>query len=229
MSKREKGLMIAVLAVLGVLAVDRYALTPLLEGQDLLNARRAQILADIKHVKDLMDERRQLTPEWKRMLSAGLKGDAADAESQLLHALRDWARESGLSLTSLKPERPDSKEQLKQIQVQAAGNATMDGVAKFLWKVHSASFPLKVTELNLGSRNDSTSNHNELALQIKLSTLYGATGETPAAREAVSLRRDRDSAGGDARATTIDPAALSTLYGTTGGTPAVRAEDGGAK
>jgi len=172
LSKREKGLMYGSLAVLAILALDYYALTPLTEQQDLLNVQREQILADMERGRKLFQERKQLAPKWKSMLSDGLKGDPAEAEGQVLHGLRNWAKETGLTLSSVKPDRPESKEQLRQIHIQASGTGSMDSIAKFLFKMQSAGIPLKVTELQIGSRNEGD---NNLAMQFKVSTLYRAS------------------------------------------------------
>lgn len=171
LSSREKGLALGTIAVLAILLVDYYVLTPFLSERDLLETQRAQILADISRGRKLVSEGKELVPKWKGMEASGLKEDPAEAESQLLHALRDWAKESGLALSSLKPDRPESKEELKEVHVQATGTGSMDGVSKFLWRAQSASFPVKVLEVQVGSRTDGT---NDLALQVKLSTLYRA-------------------------------------------------------
>ena len=169
LSKREKGLTFGVLGVCAILLLDQYALTPILEQQDALQVERDKITADLTKATKVMAERKQLAPKWHTMLSTGLKTDPAETEGDLLHAMRDWAKSSGFQLTSVKPDRPDSKEQLKEIHVQATGTGSMNDVAKFLFKIQTAPFPLKITEFQLGSRNNSTS---ELALQVKLSTLY---------------------------------------------------------
>ncbi|MGD0092942.1 MAG: type 4a pilus biogenesis protein PilO [Planctomycetota bacterium] len=171
LSRREKLLVFATLGVLVFLLGDYYALTPLLERQDVLQAQREQVLAELGRAQKLMAERKQLTPRWNSLLSSGMKSEPSEAEGQLLHALRDWARETGFALSSLKPERPESKEQLKEVNIQATGTGTLDGIAKFLWKMHSAAFPLKVLEFQLVSRNDGM---DDLSLQVKISTLYNA-------------------------------------------------------
>jgi len=180
LSNRERGLLFATLAVLAVLLIDYCALTPLTTQQDALQTERMRILADIGHSQKLVAERRKLAPTWHSMVSSGLKEDPAEAEGQLLHALRDWAKESGFALSSVKPDRPESKERLKEIHVQATGAGPMEGVAKFLWKMQSASFPVKVMEAQLGSRTDGT---NDLALQVKISTLYLAPEQRVAKAE----------------------------------------------
>lgn len=169
LSKSERMLAMGVGGVVLLLALDRYALTPLLDEQDALELERTTVLKQIASGQSQMKERKRLTPQWKEMLTTGLKDDPASAESQVLHALRDWARDSGLTLSSLKPDRPESKESLKEVQVQATATGGMDGVARFMWKVHSAKFPLKVTEFQTSARNDA---NDALTLQIKVSTLY---------------------------------------------------------
>lgn len=169
LSKREKGFVLATVAVCGILLLDQYVLTPLLEEQDALHAERDKIVTELDRARKIMAERKQLAPKWHNMLNSGLKSDPSEAEGDLLHALRDWAKAAGFTLTSVKPDRPESKEQLKEIHVQATGTGSMSDVAKFLFKLQSASFPLKLTEFQLGTRSNTT---NELALQIKLSTLY---------------------------------------------------------
>jgi hypothetical protein len=172
MSRREKGLAFGTLAVLVLFLADRYVLTPFLDQQGALEAQRGQILTDISRAQNVMNERRQLAPKWKGMVAGGLKSDPAEAEGQLLHALRDWAKETGFALSSLKPDRPDAKDQLKEVHVVATGNGNMESTAKFLWKMQGSAFPLKVLDFQLSSRSDGA---NDLALQVKVSTLYLAS------------------------------------------------------
>jgi Tfp pilus assembly protein PilO len=186
MSKREKTLAICVGAVVGLLAVDHYALTPLLDAEEALALERDRIVKDIQSGQKQLTEKKRMTPKWKGLLTGGLKDDPTSAESQVLHALRDWARECGLTLSSMKPDRPQSKEALKEVQVQATATGNMDALTKFLWKAHSASFPLKVIDFQASTKADGS---EELMIQIRVSTLYlardakTALAEAPKAKE----------------------------------------------
>lgn len=187
LSGREKVLAFGVLGIALLLFLDQYALTPLLDHGDALMIQREQINADIRRGQKLFSERKQMTPKWNQIVSAGLLRDPAEAESQVLHALRDWAKEAGFILTSIKPERPESKAELKEIQILATGNAPMDGVAMFMYRIQSAGFPLKVTEIQLGTHNE---NSADLALQVKVSTLYYVP-------ESKTAKPDKVAGGGD--------------------------------
>jgi len=169
MSKRERTMLFVTLAVVGIFVLDRYALTPFLDMQDRQQVERDRVLKEIKSARSLGLERKDLAPKWRERIEAGLKDDPAEAEGQVLHALRDWAKECGLTLTLLKPERPESKSELREVQIQALGTGNMQNVSKFLWSVQNARFPLKIKEFQLNSRTDGK---NDLALQLKVSTLY---------------------------------------------------------
>ncbi len=177
LAKRERMLVIGTVAVVGLLGLDQYLLTPVLDAEDQLQNERQQIVSDMTRAQNVMSDRKVAMTRWRTMVRSGLKSDPAEAEGQLLHALRDWAKESGLVLSSVKPERPESKDtQLREIQVQASANGTMEALTKFMLKVQQSAFPLKLSEFQMASRNEST---NDIALQIKVSTLY--KGTAPAA------------------------------------------------
>jgi len=168
MSRREKMLLLATGAVIALLLLDQYALGPFLAYRDQLDKQSAQYQADIGRDGKVLKEYKRLKPEWERLAAGGLKEDPAEAESQLLHALLNWSKETGLAISSEKPERPETKERLKEIQVQVVGSGPWDSVPRFLFKVQSAALPVKIMELHLGARNDTS---HEVSVQIKISTL----------------------------------------------------------
>jgi Tfp pilus assembly protein PilO len=168
-SKRERTLGLAAAVVIGLLAVDQYLLTPIFNDEDQLQLQRQDLLTELEHSRKVLNERKALMPKWKTMLETGLKTDTSEAEGQLLHALRDWARETKLTLSSQKPDRPESKSTLREIIVEANAVGSMEAIAKFMFKMKSAAFPLKLTEFQVAAQNESS---NSLTLQIKVSTLY---------------------------------------------------------
>ncbi len=169
MSQRERILLFCIVAVLAALFVDRYALTPLLQQQDQLDFERGQMTTELRHIQELQRQRKDRMANWQTRIDSGLKNDPAEAESQVLHALDDWSKETGCVLSSLKSDRLESKDQIKEIQIQLSGSGSMSGIAQLLWKMHTAQFPLKIVELQLASRADNTT---DVTIQAKLSTLH---------------------------------------------------------
>ncbi|MCX5655797.1 MAG: hypothetical protein NTY65_14255 [Planctomycetota bacterium] len=176
LSKRERFIIAATVIIVALLVLDRYVVSPLLECCDRAAALKESKLADIQRGQDLLARKREIGPKWREMIAGGLKRDPAEAESQILRAVGDWARDAGLKMSSLKPERLPDKRSLQEISFQAAGTGSMNAVSRFLWRLETSKVPIRIKELQLGSRKEGT---DDLTLQLRLSTLYQAP-EPPA-------------------------------------------------
>ena len=185
LTKRERVIMVLTLAAVSILVLDRYALTPLLDGYSALAARKERLQADMKRADSLLARRQQVDQRWRQMLTGSLKGDPGEAESQILHALRDWSEETGLNLTALRPERSTEKTNLREITFHTSGSGSMNSISRFMWYLETAEIPIKVKVLRLGSRKEGI---DDLSLQLRFSTLYLAT-EAPSLVEA-SVQND---------------------------------------
>jgi len=177
LSRRERYILAATVLVLAILVGDYYVLTPLLDYRAELLAERDRLQAEVDRAEALVARATQVEPQWKQTRQAGLKVDPAEAESQILHAVRDWAAEAGLDLALLKPDRSTAQTVLPTIAFQAVGNGSMSAVARFVWRLETARIPLRVTELQLGARKEGTDN---LSVQLRLSTLYLPAAAPPA-------------------------------------------------
>jgi len=190
-SQREKIIVAATLAVLCVLVLDLYVLTPLLDEWSAAEAKRTDLSARMARAGSLIKRRRILGRTWRSMIDNGLKADPAEAESQILRSLRNWAYDARLNLSSLRPERSTEKTELPEITVHAAGTGSMSAVSRLLWRVETAKIPIKIRMLQLGSRKDGT---DDLSLHLKISTLYSppdaASANEPAKRRG-ALRGSR--------------------------------------
>ena len=179
LSKRERFIIAATLIVVAAAVLYLYVLTPLNDSRKALEGRKEGLLNDLEQARTLLARKREIEPKWKQMTATGLKRDPTEAESLILHAVQDWAREAGLKLASLKPERLLEKKSLQEIAFKATGTGSMNAVTKFLWQLETAKVPVRVKELQLGTRKEGT---DDLTLQLRLSTLYQAV-QPPATSE----------------------------------------------
>ena len=176
-SKRERIIFAALAAVLGVLVLDWWIVTPLFDRSAEVEARKAVLLSEMANAENLLGRRRVVEPRWRSMLADGMKRDPAEAESQVLHALGEWADDAGLDLVSLKPERSTKETLLPEIDFRASGTGSMAAVSRFLWRLETATIPVKVKALQVGSRKEG---QDDLSLQVQISTLYFPGGPQPA-------------------------------------------------
>ena len=178
LSKRERYVLVATIVVVAVLVLDRYMVTPLLEHRARIKIERQDLLRRMRTAKNQFARRKKMGRKWQDMLAAGLKIDASEAESRVLHAVRDWSQDSGLTLSLVKPEEGVGLEgELREITFHAAGTGPMRSVAQFLWRLETASLLLKVKELQLDSRREGA---DDLSLQLRISVLYLPSEPEPA-------------------------------------------------
>ena len=178
LSKRERYMAVATLCVVAILILDRLILTPVQDRRDAVAVQTQQVLTDLERSRVLFARNRQLAPKWQAMLEAGLKSAPSEAESQVLHAIRNWSTEAGLSLSSLRPEGVKEKGKLREMTFMASGTGRMSAVAGFLWRLESSAIAIRITEVQLGSRKEGT---DDLSLQLRISVLcQTAQPQTPA-------------------------------------------------
>lgn len=171
LSKRERIILIAAIACVGLFVVNKFVVEPIQAKLDEMEAQRQQLLGDLNEAELLIGNHSRMQNKWKAMLSDGLRSDA-EAESRVLGALRQWSGDAGLALSSIKPERISSDGGLQEMIFTVAGKGTLDSVARFLWQIETAALPVKIKDMQLGSSSESG---DSMSLQLHLSALYLGT------------------------------------------------------
>ena len=174
LSRREKYIVVTTFFAVAALLVDAYGLTPLLKARNALAAKRQELQAKIDQHETLIDRKAAVETKWREMLASGLEAGRVGAESRMLHALRDWASDSRLNLASLKPQQPKERDGLLEISLQASATGRMDAVARFLWRIETASLPVRISQLQLGARKEG---QDDLSLQLTVSALCVPDGQ----------------------------------------------------
>ena len=168
-SKRERLIIVATGAVLLLLILDSYLLTPLLDSYDELQVRKDRLEQELIESTKLVKKQRVIKKRWQQMLEDGLKSDAIEAESQLLHAVQNWASKSRFRLSSIRPERSNEDETLKKIDFHATGTGTMSSISKFLYYAETTRIPARILSVRITSRKEGL---DSLTLDFQVSTVY---------------------------------------------------------
>jgi hypothetical protein len=170
LSKRELIIAIIALAAVLVCAGYYYAVSPFLDYRADVVRKLNDAKGREKKYLALIAQKDQLAKTWKVLLASGLKTASPDAESQALHAIGDWAQDSGINLSSLKPEHStsDDKNQLHQIGFRASGTASWASIIRMLWHLESAPIPVHLTSLQITARKEAS---DDLAVQMGIVTV----------------------------------------------------------
>jgi Tfp pilus assembly protein PilO len=159
-------LIVAIIAVV-MLIGDKFIVGPISERREATKTQKLELETELENAQLLFSRRKLMEQKWKMLLSDGLRNDA-EAESKIARALDEWSNQAMLTLSSVKPERVASDKGLKEMTFVVAGTGTLEAVSRFLWQIETASIPIKVMDLQLGSTNETG---QSMSLQLRLSAL----------------------------------------------------------
>ena len=189
LSRREQIIGLVTAGVLGLLALDHVALSPLLERRASADTDLRAAEGDALRADQLLQNAPRMLTRWKTMKDAGLKSDATESKSQAMRKLLEWERESGIEFTSLQPDRGDAgamgsrkHKDFQQITIRASGTGSMRSVSRFLWQVQTAEIPMRITDLQIDARKPGS---DDLMMTLSVSTL--ALAPPPDAKTAAAV------------------------------------------
>jgi hypothetical protein len=170
LNKRERTIFITTVAVLGILGVYQFLVDPLLIRRSDLDTQIATANDKLRENEDLVDRSKRAGAHWREMVSGGLRKDASEAESIVTNNLREWAQESGMNLTGITPARPEKEKDFYRITIRATGTGRMSELSRFLYKIQTASIPVRITEMQISNRGKE--GVDDLGIQMAISTVY---------------------------------------------------------
>jgi len=188
LSKREQIILIVTLACVGLLVVNSFIITPVQTRLDNMEVERARLEGQIGEAKSLMDFRRDNRAKWRKLMSDGLQSASA-VESRVSSALTDWSGRTGLSVSSIKPDRGISEKGLQEMIFTVAGEGSLEAVAQFLWEIETATLPVKIKHVQIGSSSDAGQN---MTLQLHVSALYLGAQSVQPQQKASEAKNEED-------------------------------------
>jgi hypothetical protein len=188
LSKRERYIAIITVSAVGLLALDRFILDPLLKDTRDLEVKIHSAQAQLDDASNLFDLKRRAANRWREMTVGGLARDESAAESQILHNLNDWSREVGLSL-SWKRDRTEKEGEFYKITYRAQGAGNMSQIGRFLFRVKAATVPVRISDLQVTSRKEGT---DDLAVTLGVSTIYLPPEQEKSSRTATAMLPRRE-------------------------------------
>lgn len=177
LSPRERKVVFIVGAVVLLFLVDRYAWTPYTEARERLAGELSAAQDRATKARHLLNDDKVNRRTFDQMVADGLKTDPSATESQMLHAIDDWARDARLSLPTVKRERMEQDKQFGRIVFRATGAGNMSSIARFLWDVQTSKLPTRVVDVQISSRQGSKEGSDDLTINVAISTLV--RGQVP--------------------------------------------------
>ncbi len=165
---RRQLLLIAVLGLLGLLVLDHLIFSPVLNGWRARQDRIAELRGWLAEGDNLLDQETRWLRRREEMMERLLPENRSVAENQLLGLVNDWARESGLKVTSLRPLWKETETREPLLELQVAGTCGIQSLTRFLYAVETARTAVAIEQLDLSAQGQ---DGRELGMTLRLSGL----------------------------------------------------------
>jgi hypothetical protein len=154
-NKREKLLLSVTLLAVAILIGDRLVLGPLVNSWKIRNDKIEKLESDIAKGKTLLPRLKFSMEKWGTYVSDNLNSTNTIAEDEVLRAIENWTGDSGILLTSIKPQWQNHDDRYRTYDVRLVAEGTMQESIEFVHAIELDELPLKIEQLELASREKS--------------------------------------------------------------------------
>ena len=151
--KREKLLILAALICISLLFGDKLIVSPLIHLWKTHSERITLLQQSLEKGSFLIDRADAIQRMWQDMKKRSLAQEKPNAENQVLNSVNDWARNSGLSVVSLKPRWIESDGQSLQLECRLSATGDMRSLMRFLYEIESDSLALWLEDVEITTRD----------------------------------------------------------------------------
>ncbi len=162
---RQQVLAMAAIAGVALLAGDKFVLTPLIASWKARTARIAELRKSVGDGSQLLMRDQSIRARWEHMRTNTLPVNASIAENEMLSAFEHWSRDSGISITSIKPQWKRASDDYMTLECRADAFGTMQTLTRFLYDVEQDPLALKVEAVEITAR-DNDGQQLSLGLQV---------------------------------------------------------------
>ncbi len=164
-NNRQQLLAIAAITVVALLVGDKLILSPLLRGWKERAARIVELEKLIAQGRQLQQRGDRVRERWDSMRTNTLPDNVSAAENEVLKAFDRWSRDSGISVSSIKPQWKRASEDYMTLECRADASGGIQALTRFLYNVEKDPLALKVESVEITSR-DNDGQQLSLALQV---------------------------------------------------------------
>jgi Type II secretion system (T2SS), protein M subtype b len=167
-SKRERFIAVATGVAIALFVLDSYVVEPYFDALSAASDARDHAIQKLDDANMLFARQRKLRTIWTEMQANGLRTDEAQADSQLQHALLDWAQQAGVEPPALKDDPPRKEGMFLVIGYHISASGSMRSVSRLLWALETATIPIRVSEVQITPQPEGT---DHLKVLLGVSTL----------------------------------------------------------
>jgi hypothetical protein len=167
MNLHNRPQLLAVIAIAGIafLAAESLVIGPLAKSWKARSERLLELKQSVTRGSYLLERENTIRIRWERMHAQSLPAQPSAAEDLLLKSFDRWAKESGASIGSIRPQWKATEPEYALLECRADASGNLATLARFLYELEKDPIPLKVDRLEMTS-NDNNGQQITLALQV---------------------------------------------------------------
>ncbi len=165
LEKRERLMAIIAGAALAVMVGDHLILTPIARSWNERSERLADLHKRVVQGGSLLDRETVLRRRWADMRTNMLATEPSIAQGQVYNALYGWSQESGISITSVRPQVKQANDDSLTLECRADAFGSLSSLTHFLYLIEKDKLGVKIDSLDLTPR-DKQADQLNLVVQI---------------------------------------------------------------
>ena len=153
---RQTQLKIIAGALVGLLVMDRFVLSPAIENWKAQSERIDVLEKKVQHGRQVLEREETIRGHWAAMLRANLPADLSTAGNEADKAFGRWAAvDNQVTLTSLvpQPQWQQHDEGFDTLEYRVTANGNQASLGRFIYEMETDSIPVNLEELELSTRD----------------------------------------------------------------------------
>jgi hypothetical protein len=172
LSKREKFIAIATLAVLALGIGNKFIFSPAWGKLRDLGSQRADLKAKLDGADLLFKKAKKMEAKWNLIKTEF--PDEATTQGRVSSVLNQWSEKWGVKLSATRPERLPGDKGLQEELFAYSSTGTMEAETSFMWEIERSELPIKIASVQLGSNDGGAL----MSVTLNISAVYPGTTPT---------------------------------------------------
>ncbi len=173
---RQQLLAVAAIAAIVLLLGDRLVLTPLIRSWKERSEKIRSLKKSIAQGEMLLDRDSRIRETWTNMRTNTLPVNLSAAENEVVKAFFRWSEQSGISITSTRPQWRRNADDYMLLECRAETFGTIESLSRFLYEIEKDPLALRVEAVEINTRDN---NGQQLAMAVQVSGLLLTPEEQP--------------------------------------------------
>jgi len=167
-NNRQQLLVIVLGIAVAYLIGDRLVFTPLQHSWQERHEKIISLRKSIAQGELLLDRDKRIRETWNNMRTNTLPTNISAAENEVVKAFFRWSEQSGISITSTRPQWRRSENDYMLLECRADTFGSVESISRFLYEIEKDPLALKVESVEITTRDN---NGQQLAMAVQVSGL----------------------------------------------------------